>query len=102
MLVGVNERIRLLGILPEQGNLLTIKIVRALREELSFSEEEHKEFNVKITDDRITWDPSAKEKEITFGDLAKEMIEKRLRELNEKDELTVADIALWEKFIGEV
>jgi hypothetical protein len=102
MLVGINERIRLLGILPEQGNLLTIKIVRTLREALSFSEEEHKEFNVQIADDRITWNPDAPEKEIEFGDMAKEIIEKRLRELNEKDELTVADIGLWEKFIGEV
>ena len=102
MKVGISERIRLLNILPEQGNLLTIKIVRELREALSFTEAEHKEFNVKVTDDRITWNPDAVAKEIEIGDQAKEIIEKQLRMLNEKDELTVPDITLWEMFIGEV
>jgi hypothetical protein len=100
MLVGINER--LLNILPEKGNLLTIKIVRTLREELSFSEEEHKKYRVKVTDERITWDINAEPKEMEFGDQAKELIEKALRELNERDEMTVPDIALWEMFIGEV
>lgn len=98
----VGDRIRLLGILPEAGNLLTIKIVRKLREALSFSEEEHKELKIVAKDDRITWDIAAKPKEIDIGDQGKEIIEKALRGLNEKDELTVPDVGLWEKFIGEV
>ncbi len=48
------------------------------------------------------WDDEAKPKEIEIGTQGKEVIEKSLRELNEKDELTVPDLALWEKFIGEV
>jgi hypothetical protein len=91
-----------LAILPEQGNLLTLKIVRELREELSFSEDEHKTMNLRVTGDRITWDDSAPEKDVWIGDQAKELIEKRLRELNEKDELTMPDLLLWENFIGEV
>jgi hypothetical protein len=102
MKVGIRERIRLLNILPEQGNLLTIKIVRQLREALSMSEEEHESAAIKVTDDRITWDPDYPDKEIVIGAKGKEIIEKRLRELNEKNELTVADLDLWEKFIGEV
>jgi hypothetical protein len=102
MKLDVGERIRLLGILPEKGNLLTLKIVRELRDDLSFSEKDHKDMGLKVTQDRITWDDKAKKKDVKFGDQAKELVEKVLRELNEKDELTLPDLDLWEKFIGEV
>lgn len=103
MKLKVADRIRLLSILPEKGNLLTIKIVRELRENLSFSEKEHKDFGLKGLGDRIVWDDDKdKGKKVLIGDQAKEVIEKSLRDLNEKDELTVPDIGLWEKFIGEV
>ena len=54
MKLDVGERIRLLGILPEKGNLLTLKIVRELRDDLSFSEKEHKDFKIVAKMDRIT------------------------------------------------
>lgn len=103
MELNVGQRIRLLNILPEQGNLLTIKIVRQLREELSFTEEEHKKFAVRVEGNRLMWDAENLEtKEVEFGPKATELVEKRLRELNEKDELTVGDLELWEMFIGEI
>lgn len=102
MELGVPERIRLLTILPEKGNLLTIKIVRELREALSFSEKEHKDFGITMLGNRIQWGDNLRPKDINIGDQAKEIIETSLRELNEKNELTVPDIDLWEKFIGEV
>jgi hypothetical protein len=100
--LDIGSRIRLLGILPEKGNLLTLKIVRTLRDDLSFSEKEHKDFGIKVQSDRITWDDKAKSKNIDFGAEALKIVEDSLKELNEKDELTVPDLALWEKFIGKV
>jgi hypothetical protein len=101
MKLDVAERIRLLGILPEKGNLLTLKIVRTLRDELSFSEAEHKDMNIEVKQDRITWKDGAAEKDVEIGDLAKEVITLRLRAMDEAKELTLPDIDLWEKFIGD-
>jgi uncharacterized protein YjaG (DUF416 family) len=101
MLVGIGERIRLLNILPEKGNILTIKMVRQLREALSLSEEEHRDNNVVIQEDRVSWNLDFPDKEIEFNDLARELIAKVLKELNEKDELTVGDVRLWEEFVEE-
>lgn len=39
--LNVLERLLLLGLLPETGSLTTIRIVRELRETLSFKEDEH-------------------------------------------------------------
>lgn len=78
MKLGIPERIRLLAILPEKGNLLTIKIVRELREELSFSEKEHKDFGIRTLGNNIQWDDNAKPKNVKIGDQGKELIEKSL------------------------
>ena len=47
------------------------------------------------------WDDKAKAKEVKFGDQAKEIVTKALKELDEKEELTLPDIVLWENFVGE-
>jgi hypothetical protein len=101
MKLSVGERIRLLGILPEKGNILTLKIVQTLHSDLSFSEKELKDWEIVTTEDRIQWNQKAKEKEVEIGDAAKEVIVTALKALDEKDELTVADIGPWDKFVGE-
>jgi hypothetical protein len=100
MKLDVGTRIRLLGILPETGNLLTLKIVRELRDELSFSEKEHKDFKITTRGNEITWSDKAKPKTVKFGDQARELVVKVLRELNKKEELTMPDLDLWEEFVG--
>jgi hypothetical protein len=101
MKLDVSERIRLLGILPEKGNLLTLKIVSTLRDDLSFSEKELKDWKIVTTPDRITWADGSKEKEVKIGEKAKEIIVNRLKEMDEKEELTIPDINLWDRFVGD-
>ena len=47
MKLTILERTQLLGALPEREDILTIKILRKLRETLSFSEEELKSFEAR-------------------------------------------------------
>jgi hypothetical protein len=101
MKLDVSERIRLLGILPEKGNLLTLKIVSTLRDELSFSEKEHKALKFKTEGNMTMWSDKVKQKLIDVGDQAKEIVVKALKDLDEKEELTLPDVNLWERFIGE-
>jgi len=99
--LNVKDRLRLLAILPEQGDLLTLKIVRELREDLSFTEKEHKDWKIKVKGDMITWDDGGDEREYEFGEQANELIKKQLRELDLTKTLKILDLELWEKFIGE-
>jgi hypothetical protein len=101
MKLDVAERIRLLGILPEKGNLLTIKIVSELRDNLSFSEKELKDWNIKTKENAIRWSDKAEKKEVRFGEQATEIVVKALKDMDEKEELIQADIALWDYFLGE-
>lgn len=117
MELNVNERFTLLGILPKEGNFLTLKILRKLREELSFNESEIKALGFKspgqtyVNDDGVTitvpdnslhWDPRAPQtKEFDFGAKATELITDVLKELDKQKKLTDAHFSIYEKFLGE-
>lgn len=102
MKFSVFERITLLNILPQEGDFLTIKIIRKLREELSFSEQEHKALEIKIEDGRVYWKPdAATEKDIKIKDKATEIIVNALKDLDAKKKITDGCLSLYEKFIKE-
>ena len=44
MELTVGERLILLSVLPEEGDFTTLKVVKDMRMNLSFTEEEHKEY----------------------------------------------------------
>ena len=106
MELGVLERIRLLGILPEQGDIGTLKIVRRLRESLSFSEEEIKEMEISFVRSagqiEYKWN-NKKEKPlvIEFKPMSLRIITDALRDANKAKRLTEQHISIYEKFFGD-
>jgi hypothetical protein len=102
MELGVFDRLILLNILPKEGDFTTLKIVRKLREDLSFSEEEHKALNFQQDEGNIKWQSEAdKPKEIQFGEKATDLIVSTLKKLNTDKKLTEQHFNLYSKFIGE-
>ena len=101
MELGVFDRMILLNILPGEGNFTTLKIVRKMREDLSFSEEEHKALEFKQEDDgRVQWLTEAdKPKEISIGEKATDIIVGVLKKLNDTKKLQDQHYSLYEKFI---
>jgi len=101
MFLSVVERLTLLGILPEQGSLTTIKIVARLREDLSFDEAEHARLNFRPSDDgqRVQWDiTGSMEKDVEIGPKALGAVYDALKALDEQEKLTAQHISLCEKF----
>jgi hypothetical protein len=102
MELNIAERLTLLGILPKEGNFVTLKILRQLREELSFSEEEMKKYTIKQDGEQITWDSvkdKAEPKDVKVGGEATSIIVKVLQELDKAEKLSGNHITLYEKFI---
>lgn len=101
MKLKVFERISLLGILPKEGDFATLKIIRQLREDLSFSEEEHKSLNIQMVGEGISWDQEKdKGKDIKIGDKAKEIISDALKQLDKQKKLPMQCLSLYEIFVG--
>ena len=106
MLLDIRSRLMLLGILPAEGDITTVKVIRKLREDLSFSEDEHKKYNIKVTPQdngnaTIDWDETKEEpKDIKIGMKARDVIVTSLEKLNTDKKLTEQHIDLYERFVN--
>lgn len=99
----VFERLVLLNILPKEGNFITLKIIRKLQENLSFSEKEIKELKITLDPEKgnASWDASKDEsKDIEIGEEAKKIIAGALEKLDKDEKLTQEHFTLFEKFVG--
>lgn len=98
----VLERLLLLNLLPQVGSIITLRVVQQLRAELSFSEDEIARMSLQEVGANITWNQDAEEpKLVEVGDTAKTIIAKRLRDLDESEQLQPQHLSLWEQFCGE-
>ena len=101
MKLNVLERITALGILPEAGNFVTLKIVQNLQMALSLTEAEFKEYGVVQKDDQLTWNEKGREeKEIKIGEKATDILVEALKKLDEEKKLTNQHFSLYEKFVN--
>ena len=102
MKLNIIERIQLLGLLPAEGNAVTLRVVNELRQDLSFSEKEIKDAKI-ITDEkqgRVTWDDSAAViKDVKIGDTARGIIKEALKKLDDEKKLTLAVMPVYERFM---
>jgi len=97
--LNVLERLMLLGMLPAEGNLTTIRIVRGLREDLSFSEAEHEHLKFHTVGENLNWqDGAVDDKEFEFGAKATGIIGDALEKLIEDEKVKEQHLSLFDKF----
>uniref|UniRef100_A0A6M3X5J4 Uncharacterized protein n=1 Tax=viral metagenome TaxID=1070528 RepID=A0A6M3X5J4_9ZZZZ len=96
----VVERLVLLNILPKEGDFTTIKLLRKLRENLSFDEDEHEKLNFVQDGDQVRWNQNAlTDKHIQIGEKQADLIHDALKKLNTEKKLTNEHFSLYEKFV---
>ena len=102
MKLSISERVALLSVLPHEGNITNIRLVRKLREGLSFSEEELATHSLDNTDDGVRWDPGPSDpmKDVEIGEKAMDVVKDALRTADSKRVLTEGHIPIWDKFMG--
>lgn len=97
----VFDRLILLNVLPREGDYTTLRIVRDMREELSFSEEEHAVLQFKNEGGTVHWKREADTvKSVQFGDKAMDIITETLKKLDAEKKLTEQHVSVYEKFIA--
>ena len=106
MKLNIPERLALLSVLPNQGGIVTLRIVRELQIELGFTEEEIEEYEIKNTilpDGKaaINWNPDKvnETKDIKIGKIAKGVIVRQLRQLDSQNQLHISMLPIYDKFI---
>jgi hypothetical protein len=103
MKLSVANRLALLSILPREGNITTIRIVSELKDELSFSEEEHAALKLRQDGDGIGWDHTVKDpmKDIPIGEKATDTIVESLKRASDRNQLMEAHLGVWDMFIPD-
>ena len=103
MFLSVRDRIILLQVLPRQGNVTNLRIIRDLEREMSFTEEEMKTFKFETTDQGVKWDKTAEaEKEIVIGEIAAKLIHDAFKDLDKRNALSLEHLDVYDKFVVPV
>jgi hypothetical protein len=96
----VKERMVLSSILPAQGDILTLRLVMDLKKDVLFSEQEHKDFEITITEGRMTWDITKDlPKKFAVGSTMLKLIQDTLGKLNKDRQLTIDQVPLYDLFM---
>lgn len=103
MKFSVAERMALLGMLPAEGDIVTLRILRDLKAALSFSEDEIARGKITAQPNGwVIWDQSVQlEKEIEIGPAAFGVIRTALKNANDAKKLKEASIGLYERFVEQ-
>lgn len=100
MELTVKERLTLQTLLPKETNFVTLKLVRKLREDLSFDDEENQKLQFKVNGERLTWNFNEEViKNVDIGETLTIMVSKELKKLDEQNKLTEDLLSLYEKFV---
>ena len=97
--LSVGERLILLSLLPQRGNIFTLKELRVAQEEVGFSGDEQTAIGLTVANGQATWKPGAADKAVTFTSFIFDLIRQLLKEKDEKKELEAAHITLYDKFV---
>ncbi|KKK95907.1 hypothetical protein LCGC14_2668100 [marine sediment metagenome] len=100
MILTVHERILLLQVLPREGNYANMKILNELRMNLSYSEDEQKEWGIDVDDETqtVSWDENG-EADIPIGEKATGIVIDELRKLDSENKISIQVLPIYEKFI---
>ena len=100
MELSVFDRLILLNILPHEGDFTTLKIIRKLREDLSFSEDEHKVLEFKNEGGNVQWKQAGDvPKEVVIGEKASDLIADVLKKLDKEKKLQEQHYRIYELFV---
>ncbi len=100
MELTVLERLIIQNLLPAEANFLTLKLMRTLREDLSFSDDEIKTLKIRQEGDQVKWDESnVSTKDVKVGETMLNMLTEILKKLNDENKLTNEHFSIYEKFM---
>ena len=94
---NIGERLMLMGILPKESNVLTVKVVRELRQALEFSAQELEDYGITIKGTRFEWAKDGM-KYVDINVSARDVIIKALKELDKSGKVNEAQLPLFDKF----
>ena len=101
MKLSIGDRLALLSVMPSEGSITTLRIVRELKDNLSFSEVEHSELELENAEGGVRWNRDATDpmKDVPIGEKATDTIMEALERMNSRGNLMEAHMGIWDIFM---
>jgi hypothetical protein len=97
--LNVPERLIIATILPSEGNLLTIRLIRDLKRKVTLNAEEIHRYKAKQVETGVQFDPAGLLPiKIKLYPAEVDLIKKQLKDLEEKGKLKEELLGIYEKF----
>ena len=94
----VSERLLLPNLFPQQSDLVTMRVVTEFKMDVGFTEDEMKDWEMKVEGDRVSWNPEkAQNVEIKIGPSVLSVLEKQVEKLSDDGKITEQMLTLIEK-----
>jgi hypothetical protein len=102
VLLTMQERFTIMSVLPQEGNLATVRILRDLASALAPSEADHSRLGLHVTDNRYQWNVEADlPQEVAVGLRAYQLIRDAFESLDKGGRLTLGHLPVYERFVEE-
>lgn len=99
--LSVLDRLLVLNALPAEDNIVTLRLIRKVKEQLGFTDDELKELEFKTVENKTTWKNTVEAKEFDLSEKTIEMIADALKALSDKKKLTDAHLDLYDKVVQD-
>lgn len=106
MKFNIPERISILNILPEEGDVVLLRVLRELQTKVGFTAKEIKDWKIRQEADEkgrpyVLWDNEyvGVMTEIPLNDVERGIITDKLKLLNTRKMLNISMLGLYEKFV---
>ena len=101
--LSVKDRLLLSSLLPTVSDIITLRVVQEVQEQLAFDSQEVETYNLRRDGVTMLWDDTAAlSKSIAFSKAALGIILAALQQLNAQKQLTADHISLYEMFVEYV
>ena len=98
----IAQRAILMQIIPQEGDFLTFKIIKDMKSQIGFSEEDLQKFEIKQVDKIMTWNREKEEtKTVSLGEKGIEIIITALHKLNDEKKINDTNFDLYQQFVKE-
>ena len=98
MLVSVKERLLLMNMLPVEGDLAELRMIRQLQDDLGFIEAEKAKLNFSVKDNQITWAAEHDTPiDVALSKERRELLDRAFLKLDADKRLTMAHLDLHER-----
>jgi hypothetical protein len=99
MQFSVADRLHLLGVTKVvEGNIVTLRTVRDLQQQLGFSDEESQALAFRQEGGSVYWNPETSPKDIEVTPTARKAVLAAFQQFDQREAITIDLLALYERF----